>query len=111
MAIVYDKLFHLLVHLKMKKGELQKEANITASIMARLAKNETVKTETIEKICKALRCQPGDIMEYVEVEVIEEANECSGGTVLVTTPSLYEPEEALPKEIMSVERAQRLGLL
>lgn len=65
MGISYNKLFHMLIDRDMKKGELQEKAGITGSIMARLAKNQTVKTETIEKICKALDCQPGDIMEYI----------------------------------------------
>ena len=67
MPIIYNKLFYQLVDLKMKKKDLQEKAGITASIMARLAKNETVRTDTIEKICKALQCQPGDIMEYIEI--------------------------------------------
>ena len=55
MPIIYNKLFHTLIDLGMKKKDLQEEANITASIMARLARNETVRTDTIEKICKALQ--------------------------------------------------------
>ena len=51
----------------MKKKDLQEKAGITAAIMARLAKNETVRTDPREKICKALQCQPGDIMEYIEI--------------------------------------------
>ena len=65
MAITYRKLFHLLLDRNIKKGELQEKAGITASIMARLAKNETVKSDTLGKICDALQCQPGDIMENV----------------------------------------------
>ncbi len=40
-------------------------AGITASIMARLAKDETVKSDTLGKICDALDCQPGDIMDNI----------------------------------------------
>ena len=65
MAITSRKLFHLLIDRNIKKGELQEKAGITASIMARLAKDETVKTDTLGKICDALNCQPGDIMENV----------------------------------------------
>lgn len=65
MPVSYKKLFHLLLDRGIKKGELQEKAGITASIMARLAKDQTVKSDTIGKICRALDCQPGDIMEYV----------------------------------------------
>lgn len=63
--IIYRKLFHLLLDRGMKKGELQQAADITATIMARLAKDESVRSDTIGKICNALDCQPGDIMEYI----------------------------------------------
>lgn len=65
MAITYRKLFHLLIDRNIKKGELQEKAGVTASIMARLAKDETVRSDTIGKICDALNCQPGDIMENI----------------------------------------------
>lgn len=65
MAITYRKLFHFLLDRNIKKGELQEMAGITASIMARLAKDETVRSDTLGKICEALHCQPGDIMEYI----------------------------------------------
>lgn len=84
MAISYRKLFHILIDRNIKKGELQEKAGITASIMARLAKDETVKTDTIGKICDALNCQPGDIMENT-----------TSGTMDVPTPEKperrYEP--------------------
>lgn len=65
MAISYKKLFHVLLDRNIKKKELQEQAGITASIMARLAKDENVQVDTIGKICDALGCQPGDIMENV----------------------------------------------
>lgn len=65
MSITYKKLFHQLIDRGIKKGELQEKAGITASIMARLAKDEIVKSDTLAKICEALDCQPGDIMEYI----------------------------------------------
>ena len=63
--ITYRKLFHLLLDRNIKKKDLQEQAGITASIMARLAKDENVQVDTISKICDALNCQPGDIMENV----------------------------------------------
>ena len=65
MPITYKKLFKLLIDRGIKKGELQDKANVTASIMARLGKDEIVRTDTLDKVCTALSCQPGDIMEHV----------------------------------------------
>ena len=64
MAIKYNKLFKLLIDKNIKKGELQEMADISSSIMSRLGRNLTVRTDTIDKICTALNCQPEDIMEY-----------------------------------------------
>lgn len=35
---------------------------------AKFQKNRIVNTDTIDKVCKFLRVQPGDIMEWVENE-------------------------------------------
>jgi DNA-binding Xre family transcriptional regulator len=49
----------------MKKGELQKRAQISASSIAKLGKNENVNTDILVKICTALDCGLNDIMELV----------------------------------------------
>lgn len=78
----------------MKKGELQEKANITASIMARLGRDETVRTDTIAKICKALGCQPGDIMEYYELEELIDTNTNTiAKEKLLIKPHLFEEDE------------------
>ena len=96
MPISYNKLFHQLIELNMKKGELQKKANITASIMARLAKNEIVRTDTINKICEALQCQPGEIMEYYEIDEIIDENGKDLGARMIIKPHLFEEDEVTP---------------
>lgn len=68
MSIKYYKLFDLLNRKGLKKGDLMKMADISSPTMAKLAKNEIVQTDIISRICKALNCQPGDIMEYVPEE-------------------------------------------
>lgn len=66
MAIKYYKLFNILNRREMKKTDLIKVAGITSTTLARLSKNQTVNIEIIDRICCALHCQPGDLMEYVE---------------------------------------------
>lgn len=57
---------------KRKKGltELAKEVDITLANLSILknGKAKAVRLETLNAICKALECQPGDILEYVEDE-------------------------------------------
>ena len=50
--------------------ELAKEVDITLANLSILknGKAKAVRLETLNAICKALQCQPGDILEYVEDE-------------------------------------------
>ena len=50
--------------------ELAKEVDITLANLSILKNNKAkaVRLSTLDAICKALQCQPGDILEYVETE-------------------------------------------
>lgn len=65
MAVSYKKLWKLLIDLDMKKKDLQQAARISPALIAKLGRNENVSTESLVKICTALRCDVGDIMEIV----------------------------------------------
>ena len=58
---------------KMGLTELAKEVDITLANLSILktGKAKAVRLETLNAICKALQCQPGDILEYVEDEAEE----------------------------------------
>jgi DNA-binding Xre family transcriptional regulator len=66
MSIKYYKLFDALQRRGMKKTELAQVAGVSSVTLAKLGKGESVTIEIIDRICAALNCQPGDIMEYVE---------------------------------------------
>lgn len=66
MSLSYKKLWKLLIDRDMKKKDLQAAAGVSSACITKLAKNENVSTETLEKICKALHCDISDIMEMVE---------------------------------------------
>lgn len=68
MGMQYNKLFLLLNERKIQLGELMKEADISANIIARLKKGESVSVKSIEKICASLNCGVEDIMEYYNEE-------------------------------------------
>ena len=55
---------------KMSLTELVGEVDITLANLSILKNNKAkaVRFTTLEAICKALSCQPGDILEYVEDE-------------------------------------------
>ena len=64
MPIKYYKLFDLLLRRGMKRTDLIPLANISPPTLAKLSKGESITTEIIDRICKALDVQPGDIMEW-----------------------------------------------
>lgn len=66
MPIMYFRLFDLLQRRGLKKTDLLTMADISSPTLAKLSKGETVTTEVISKICKALDVQPENIMEYIE---------------------------------------------
>jgi len=53
---------------KMSLTDLAGEVDITLANLSILKNNKAraVRFTTLEAICKALACQPGDILEYVE---------------------------------------------
>ena len=51
--------------------ELSSEVDITMANLSILKNNKAkaIRFSTLESICKALNCQPGDILEFVDDEV------------------------------------------
>lgn len=66
--IKYYKLFDMLNRMGLKKTDLIEIAGITSPTIAKLSKGAVITSETIDKICKGLNCQPGDIMEHIPDE-------------------------------------------
>ena len=66
MAIIVN-LDVMLARRKMKVGELADKVGITLANISILknGKAKAVRMETLDKICAALGCQPGDILEYL----------------------------------------------
>lgn len=58
----------MLAKRKMSVTELADKVGITISNLSVLKndKARAVRLETLDKLCKALECQPGDLLEYVE---------------------------------------------
>lgn len=69
MLISYKPLWKLLIDREMKKGDLMKQAGISSSTMAKLSKNETVRTDVLDRICVSLGCKIEDVVEVCSTEV------------------------------------------
>ena len=68
MAISYYKLWKILIDKKMNKTQLKETAGISTNAVAKLGRNESVSLDTLEKICKMLQCNIGDIVEFIAMD-------------------------------------------
>ena len=66
--IKYDKLFARLTEEGKTATYWLRQNGLHPAVVNKLRKNELVRTDTIDRICECLDCQPGDIMEYVPEE-------------------------------------------
>ena len=53
----------------MSKTDLRLKAGISTMALAKLGKNENVSMDVLKKVCKALECNIGDIMDMIPQEV------------------------------------------
>ena len=60
----------MLAKRKMSSGELAEKVGITQANLSILKTNKAraIRFSTLDSICKALDCKPGDILDYIEDE-------------------------------------------
>lgn len=68
MRFSYNKLFKLLIDRGINKKTLCEMSGISATSVAKLGKGGNVNTDVLLRICKALDCDVGDIMELIDDE-------------------------------------------
>ena len=73
MKVSYNKLWKLLIDRKMKRGGMREAAGISTFTLAKLGKDEYVSMRILSQICTALKCDIGDIMEFLPDEDEENA--------------------------------------
>lgn len=64
MAVSYNGLWKLLIDKNMKKIDLINNLGISSSTIAKMTRGETVSMSIMEKVCKELDCDFGDIIHY-----------------------------------------------
>lgn len=65
-SVSYKKLWKLLIDRNMRKKDLCAAAGISHASVAKLGKNKNITTDVLVKICIALQCDIGDIMEITD---------------------------------------------
>ena len=68
MSLSYNKLWKLLIDKNIKKTDLSKIADVSRSTITKLVNGENVQTDVLVRICKALNCELGDIVEISKEE-------------------------------------------
>ena len=68
MEISYKKLWKLLIDKDMKKKDLQVSAGISWASVTKLSKGEAVSMDVLIKVCKAMNCDIGDVVEFIPKE-------------------------------------------
>lgn len=71
MSVSYKKLWKLLIDRDMKKKDLQRLSGVSPALIAKLGRNENVSTESLVKICTALGCDVGNVMEIIPGQEVE----------------------------------------
>lgn len=68
MSACYIRLWKLLLEKNIKRTDLISVAGISSNIVAKMGRNEYVSMESLEKICRALKCDICDVVEFVTEE-------------------------------------------
>ncbi len=61
--ITFDPLWQTLRAKHLSKGDLQKLTRLSSTTIAKLAKNEVVKLDVVDRICEALEVPIYDVVE------------------------------------------------
>ena len=65
MHVSYKKLWKMLIDKDMKKKDLYVIDGVSPASITKMGKGGHVTTEILQRVCIALDCQVGDIMEFV----------------------------------------------
>jgi DNA-binding Xre family transcriptional regulator len=65
MEISYKKLWKILIDKDMNKTDLQSASKVSWASITKLSKGEHVSLDVLIKVCMALKCDIGDIVELV----------------------------------------------
>lgn len=64
--VSYNKLWKMLIDQKMGHIELQRAAEVAPNTMAKIRRNQPVNLAILNRICRILGCDFGDIVEHLD---------------------------------------------
>lgn len=72
--IAFYKLWDKMNRMGIRKKDLKDKKIVSAATLNKLKNNETVTTETIDKLCDFFNCQPEELIEHINTNNREEIN-------------------------------------
>lgn len=72
--IAFYKLWDKMNRMGIRKKDLKDKKIISAATINKMNNNEIVTTETLDKLCEYLKCQPDEILEYIPNTPTEETS-------------------------------------
>ena len=75
MSVSYKKLWKLLIDKDMNKTDLRNATGISSFTIARMTRGEDVSTAILKRVCMAMKCDIGDIVEFKLEEPHSETEE------------------------------------
>lgn len=65
MSVTYNNLWKILIDRGMNKTQMRLKAGISTATLAKMSRGEPVNLSIITKICDALSCHVGDVVDCV----------------------------------------------
>ena len=66
MSVSYNKLWKMLIDQKMSHIELQRAAEVAPNTMTKIRRDQPVNLAILDRICRVLGCDFGDIVEHLD---------------------------------------------
>lgn len=84
MALCYKKLWKQLIDHDMTRSGLRDAIGISTATLAKMNKGERIGMPILERICQELKCNIGDLVDYVPNEDAQSSNEGAGANLVIT---------------------------
>ena len=75
MKVSYKKLWYLCVEREIGKAELRKRTGLSSATFTKLRRNQEVNLSALLKIAEVMKCNAGDMMDFVPDDAVIEQEE------------------------------------